>query len=217
MRDRGTETKERKEQFFYKQYAMEQRTMKSAPAQKRTHIAAQEEPTRQSAAFFKKSKTNEHDTVHHANSQMETAQASRIQRPRETESCLKLYRKSLVKKRGQRKIAIFSCAVFAVLTLTIVLIACFCGASDADVLKGTWNLDGVTVYQFDGKGAGSLNLPNNSYAFTYEINNGSLFINFENEKARDKTYAFTIEKDTLTLKSNEGSDSKIFELTKRKD
>ena len=106
------------------------------------------------------------------------------------------------------------CAAIAVIIAAAVLIARF-GSTDA--LKGTWDLDGVTVYEFDGKGAGSLNLPSNSYAFTYEIKNGTLAIDFESEAARDTTYAFTADKNKLTLTDGEGTDSKTFELTKQKD
>ena len=70
-------------------------------------------------------------------------------------------------KRRQRRLTIITVILAAVMILSIILIVKSCSGSD--VLKGTWNLDGVTVYQFDGNGHGSLNLPSNTYAFTYEI------------------------------------------------
>ncbi len=123
-------------------------------------------------------------------------------------------RKPSEKTHGRRKTIGLICAAIAVIIAAAVLIARFGGT---DALKGTWDLDGVTVYEFDGKGTGSLNLPSNSYAFTYEIKDGTLSIDFESEAARDKTYTFRADKNKLTLTDGEGTDSKTFELTKQKD
>lgn len=128
----------------------------------------------------------------------------------------KMPRRLAAKKRRRRKIIIFSGAILAALILIAVLIACF-SVRKSDILKGTWDLDGVTVYRFDGKGAGSLDLPSNSYAFTYEIKDGILSIDFESESARDKTYIFTTDKNRLFLSDSEGKETKTFELTKRGD
>ena len=100
----------------------------------------------------------------------------------------------------------------AVLILSVILIVKSCSGSD--VLKGTWNLDGVTVYQFDGNGHGSLNLPSNTYAFTYEIKDNELHIDFESDAARDAAYSFTVEKDKLILKYVEKDQEKTYELMK---
>lgn len=130
------------------------------------------------------------------------------------------YRKSSrmlsAKKRRHRQIPSIFGAVLAVLILIVVLIACF-NTHNSDILKGTWDLDGVTVYRFDGKGTGSLDLPGSSYAFVYEIKDDVLSIDFESEAARDKTYTFTVDKNKLMLTDGEGKGTKIFELTKQEN
>lgn len=127
-------------------------------------------------------------------------------------------RKPSAKKRRQQNIRMMFCALLVLLLLTaaVILIVRSC-TNSADVLKGTWDLDGITAYRFDGKGKGSLDLPDSSYAFTYEIKDGTLAIDFEDDAARDKTYTFTADKTKLTLTENSDSSSKTFELTKQKD
>ena len=56
--------------------------------------------------------------------------------------------------------------VLAVLILIIVLIVKGCSGG-TDVLKGKWDLDGTTAYEFSGDGNGVLLLPNVTYDFTY--------------------------------------------------
>ena len=48
----------------------------------------------------------------------------------------------------------------AVIVLIVILLCK--GCTGGDVLKGTWDLDGTTVYQFDGKGEGAMILPSNT-------------------------------------------------------
>ena len=115
-------------------------------------------------------------------------------------------------KRRQRRLTIITVILAAVMILSIILIVKSCSGSD--VLKGTWNLDGVTVYQFDGNGHGSLNLPSNTYPFTYEIKDNELRIDFESDAARDADYTFTVEKDKLILKYVEKDQEKTYELMK---
>lgn len=123
------------------------------------------------------------------------------------------------KKRRQRRTIAFGAITLAVLVLVILLIvkSCSGGGVGGDKLKGTWDLDGVTVYRFDGNGSGSLVLPSNSYPFTYEIKENEVVIDFESDAARDSTYSFTVEKGKLTLVGTEGDETKTFELTKRED
>lgn len=125
-------------------------------------------------------------------------------------------RRPSARRRRRRMVTVLSAIALAAVILIIIIIVRSCSGG-TDVLKGTWDLDGVTVYQFDGKGAGSLNLPGDSYAFTYEIKDGTLVIDFESKAARDRTYAFTADESKLTLTDGEGEDSKIFELTKQND
>ena len=119
-----------------------------------------------------------------------------------------------VKKHRPRQRGLLLCLALAAVLLAAVLFALF-GPSKTDVLKGTWSLDGVTVYQFDGKGNGSLNLPENSYAFTYEMKDHTLAINFKDKAAQNKTYTFTVENTKLMLTEGEAKTQKAFEFTKQ--
>ena len=118
-------------------------------------------------------------------------------------------------KRRQRRLTIITVILAAVLILSVILIVKSCSGSD--VLKGTWNLDGVTVYQFDGNGHGSLNLPSNTYAFTYEIKDNELHIDFESDAARDADYTFSVKNGVLTMTGGEGSvePGRVYELTRQ--
>ena len=121
-------------------------------------------------------------------------------------------KRKAAKRRRQRRLTIITVILAAVMLLAIILIIKSC--SGGDVLQGTWDLDGVTIYQFDGNGNGSLNLPSNTYPFTYEIKENEVSIDFESDAARDITYTFTVEKDKLILKCMEKDQEKTYELTK---
>ena len=121
------------------------------------------------------------------------------------------------KKRKQRRLLGISAAVLAIILLAILIIVVAKSCSGSDVLKGTWNLDGVTVYQFDGKGNGALKLPDNTYSFTYKTKDNSLSIDFESESAQDITYTFTVENEKLLLVSTEKDKEITYELTKTND
>lgn len=116
----------------------------------------------------------------------------------------------------QRNQIIIGFAVVAILIIAVLLIVK--GCTGADALQGTWDYDGVTVYEFDGNGKGSLNLPRNTYLFTYKIKDNVLSIDFESNDARDCTYTFTIDKDKITLVGGSGATEpgKVYELTRQK-
>lgn len=122
-------------------------------------------------------------------------------------------KRKAAKKRRQRHMIIITAIPVVVLILSILLIVKSC--SGGDVLKGTWDLDGVTVYQFNGKGNGSLNLPSNSYPFKYEIKDNAVSIDFESVAARDVTYTFTVEEEKLLLVRVEKGNEITYELTKK--
>ena len=105
----------------------------------------------------------------------------------------------------------------AVIVLIIVLLCK--GCTSGDVLKGTWDLDGTTVYQFDGKGEGTMILPSNTYTFKYTINEEekTVSIDFDDEKATDYTYSFAVDKDSLTLYGSVGKESFEYVFTKQDD
>lgn len=212
MDDREKENREYEEflKTFGGRYGSEQETAKAVTATNLPQETKQNEPQEKNADI-PVSKEPKKSAAGNEKGRTTASQPSKEQ----TKHFPRASRKPSEKAHGRRKTIGLICAAIAVIIAAAVLIARFGGGTDA--LKGTWDLDGVTVYEFDGKGAGSLNLPSNSYAFTYEIKNGTLSIDFESEAARDKTYTFTADKNKLTLTDGEGTDSKTFELTKQKD
>lgn len=89
--------------------------------------------------------------------------------------------------------------------------------SKRDTLCGKWDLDGTTVYVFDGKGRGALELPENKYDFRYKIKDGTVNIDFSDDKIRDISYKFTINSDELTLERKEKKDIVIHKFKKQTD
>ena len=84
-----------------------------------------------------------------------------------------------------------------------------------DPLCGKWDLDGTTVYMFDGKGGGALELPQSRYEFRYEIKDGTVSIDFTDDKVRDISYEFTVGSDELTLERKEKNDTIIHKFKKQ--
>ena len=121
------------------------------------------------------------------------------------------------KKKRQQQLMLRRGAVgavaLAVLILIIVLIVKGCSGG-LDVLKGKWNLDGTTAYEFSGDGNGALLLPNVTYDFTYEIKKDQISIDYENESVRDGTYTFSVEEDRLTMIGGEGTVGGTYTLSR---
>ena len=101
----------------------------------------------------------------------------------------------------------------AILAVLILLIVKGCSGG-TDVLKGKWDLDGTTAYEFSGDGNGALLLPNVTYEFSYDIKKDQISIDYENESVRDGTYTFTVEDNTLTLIGGEGTVGGTYTLTR---
>ena len=85
-----------------------------------------------------------------------------------------------------------------------------------DALHGLWNLDGTTMYRFDGFGTGEMLLPNDSYSFQYEVNkkDKTVFINFDDDKANDYTYSFEVSGEKMALSRGTEKEFQIYEFTK---
>lgn len=75
----------------------------------------------------------------------------------------------------------------------------------SDPLKGRWTLDGVTEYEFNGKGKGTLDLPLNRYEFSYVAEEGELKIDFTDPYAEDHSYFYSLTDDELTLIDGDGT------------
>lgn len=108
------------------------------------------------------------------------------------------------KRHLRRSILRYSIALL-VLGSLIVGIVLLCKSCSFDKsITGMWDYDTVTVYRFDKDGTGALELPNDTYAFTYKTDGDKLSIDFENESATDSTYTYAVTKETLTLVSEDG-------------
>ena len=130
------------------------------------------------------------------------------QKNRRKQKALPPIRPVKIKKQKHRLL------LYAVLGVFIALMAVGCSGG-ADPLWGKWDLDGTTVYVFDGKGSGALELPESRYEFRYEIKDGTVSIDFTNEKVRDISYAFVVASDELTLERSEKNDTIIYKLKKQ--
>jgi len=97
--------------------------------------------------------------------------------------------------------------LLAVLAVVFVLSAAMIarGALKGDGLKGAWALEEGTLYEFDGKGGGTLRLPMGSYAFSYTIEDNLVTLDFADETLTDASYSFLLGRDTLTLDTNTGT------------
>ena len=128
------------------------------------------------------------------------------------------YRKCIARKRRQRRKQrrlILCAAVLLALVLLIVLLVKGCFGSDP--LTGTWDYDSNTTYQFDGKGSGAMILTSATYDFSYQVKGNQLFIDFSNEAARDCTYTFSVNDNTLTLTGGEGTIGGTYELHRQEE
>lgn len=85
----------------------------------------------------------------------------------------------------------------------------------ADVLSGTWVYDQYTKYQFDGYGKGCMCLDNAHYEYSYEIEDNTLSMDFENEAVHDCSYTFSVKDNTLTIVGGEGTSGGTYSLTKQ--
>jgi hypothetical protein len=123
------------------------------------------------------------------------------------------------KKQKQAKIRRWAIIGGGIAVIVLIIVLLCKGCTSGDVLKGTWDLDGTTVYQFDGKGKGAMILPSNTYFFKYTINEEekTVSIDFDDEKATDYTYSFTVDKDSLTLYGSVGKESFEYVFTKQDD
>ena len=83
-----------------------------------------------------------------------------------------------------------------------------------DNFIGNWTIDGITNYEFDGKGNGKLKLPKNEYSFKYTIENNEIYLDYEDEKATDSDYEYSFEDEKLVLKGI-NSTTGTYELTKQ--
>ena len=107
------------------------------------------------------------------------------------------------KRKRQRQATIM---VIVLMLILAVLVGLIVHVTRRDDLRGTWTLDQVTVYEFDGKGHGALLLPQKRYEFDYAIDGTRLRIDFRDLSVADASYVFETKKDTLLLTNDNGQE-----------
>ena len=73
------------------------------------------------------------------------------------------------------------------------------GGKNVSELEGIWDLDGNTIYEFDGRGRGIMLTSVDNYTFVYSAENGELIVDFDIDDAMDARFTYTLGGDTLTL------------------
>ncbi len=107
-------------------------------------------------------------------------------------------------RRRRRIITVSAAIILALLIFLIVILVKSCGSDNSAVnpykqIQGEWAVDSVTKYLFNSDGNGALILPNDTYDFTYEIDNGVITIDFTSDLVIDSSYSYTIENNKLTI------------------
>ena len=120
-----------------------------------------------------------------------------------------------LKGNRQKHLLFFSAALIAFIIVVVLIVNDRAGKTDS--LCGKWDLDGTTVYVFDGKGSGALELPGAKYEFRYKIRENTVSLDFSDDKVRDISYEFTVDADKLTIERKEKNDTVIHELKKQPD
>ncbi len=123
-------------------------------------------------------------------------------------------RREKEKQLRRKRKKLFNITVLAVffIILLVILISKSCsgniGLKDDPYaeITGIWYIDSVTKYEFKSNGEGSLVLPNNYYAFKYEIIDNTLTIDFESNLVVDANYIYEIADDKLKVSDSKHPD-----------
>ena len=114
--------------------------------------------------------------------------------------------------KRKRNIAKFIFVLVFIIIIGFIIFSVIKG-NKKDGLEGTWTVDGITNYEFDGKGNGKLKVPTNEYKFTYVLQNNKIYMDYESDKATDSDYEYSLENGKLELKGIK-STTGTFTLTK---
>ena len=128
-----------------------------------------------------------------------------------------IYRKEKAAEKNAAQVDSLRCCAVALFVLVLLIVLLVKGCSGSDPLTGTWDYDSNTTYQFDGKGSGAMLLTSATYDFSYQVKDDQLFIDFSNEAARDCTYTFSVNDNTLTLTGGEGTIGGTYELHRQEE
>ena len=66
--------------------------------------------------------------------------------------------------------------------------------------KGTWKIDSITSYEFDGAGKGTMHTAVDDYSFAYAANAERVKFDFDDPKAADHEYEYSLSGSNLTLR-----------------
>lgn len=141
-----------------------------------------------------------------------SAKAGQTQRSVRPANGRKPSRKRRRNKVNWRLIVLAAGAVLLILLTVLMLRNC----SGSNPLEGTWDMDGTTIYRFDADGTGAMILPSSTYLFSYSVDaeNGTITIDFEDERATDFTYSYKLEKDKLVFFGSVGKESFSYEFNR---
>lgn len=81
-------------------------------------------------------------------------------------------------------------------------------------IEGTWHDEYGMVYKFSTNGKGLMVLEDDLARFQYKINGHTLYIDFDSDEYTDRSYDFSVEKDTLYLDGGTADTSWVYTRNK---
>ena len=108
------------------------------------------------------------------------------------------------RRRRRRKLNPRFVVLVAVLLAMLIGITVGVRSCTKPTIKGRWNLDGTTIYEFGKNGKGALVLMHTEYEFNYTVEGDLLVIDFVDEGALDAKYTFAMNKKMLFLTGGPG-------------
>ena len=74
-----------------------------------------------------------------------------------------------LKMKQRIRCLIIICFIIMIILIIVIFLKNKKLFNNQDIIKGLWNIDGTTKYEFDGKGEGKMILPSSEYKFIYKI------------------------------------------------
>lgn len=107
-------------------------------------------------------------------------------------------------RRRKRKLNPRFVIMLAVLLFLLIGIAIGIRSCTKPTIKGRWDLDGTTIYEFGKDGRGALVLMTKEYEFSYKIEGDMIYIDFTDEMALDAKYTFEVKDKMLFMTGGPG-------------
>lgn len=120
-----------------------------------------------------------------------------------------------LKMKQRIRCLIIICFIIMIILIIVIFLKNKKLFNNQDIIKGLWNIDGTTKYEFDGKGEGKMILPSSEYKFIYKITENEISIDFEDETAKDYMYTYSLNGDVLEFKGK-SKGALDFELKREK-